>query len=211
MVYRYMISLVLAYIFFFILMKIWLHYLTNPYRSSQENDNSKSALDIPDILPDSLSIPQKVGSSFGGHGGQFGGGGASGGWNVESNTLNTAPSQMPGKGSDLSIDLDLPDEGGMILIPLILLLLALLGGGLYLVYQAPVIISEAAFDFILAASLFNRARKMDHPNWAGSVFKFTVLPFLFSLVIFLTLSILFVRTCPEATKLPEVLKLCIFK
>lgn len=57
------------------------------------------------------------------------------------------------------------------------------GAGVYLVYEAPFILSEAAFEFILAASLVRGTKRIDSSDWVGSVFKTTSIPFIVTLSI----------------------------
>jgi hypothetical protein len=52
------------------------------------------------------------------------------------------------------------DEGAVLLILFTLLLLVIMGGGIYLIYEAPVILSEAAFELVFASSLIKRAKKL---------------------------------------------------
>ena len=71
----------------------------------------------------------------------------SGGWTDAGSVTETASSvgdaASEAAGEAVS---GLTDEGGIILIPLVILLVVLFGGGIYLIYEAPVIISEAAFE-----------------------------------------------------------------
>ena len=97
----------------------------------------------------------------------------------------------------------------MLLIPLALLLLALLGGGIYLIYEAPVIISEAAFELILATSLINSAKRIDNPDWVGSVLGSTLPAFMFTLFATVIMGSVLMYYCPKATKLIEVVRLCL--
>lgn len=47
------------------------------------------------------------------------------------------------------------------------------GAGVYLLYEAPFILSEAAFEFVLAASLVSGTKRIDSSDWMGSVLKTT--------------------------------------
>ena len=73
--------------------------------------------------------------------------------------------------------MDLGDEG-IVLILLALLVLVIFGAGAYLIYAAPEILSEAAFQALLAAGLIKASREITRKGWMGSVFKATVVPFL---------------------------------
>ncbi len=41
------------------------------------------------------------------------------------------------------------------------------GAGAYIMYQAPEIISDAAFEFLLAASLMKKMKSMESACWKG--------------------------------------------
>jgi hypothetical protein len=73
------------------------------------------------------------------------------------------------------------DEGGLALVivlgVLAVLLFSVLGVGIFLIWQAPAILAEAAFNAVLAASLARSTKRMHEPDWVGSVFKATWKPF----------------------------------
>ncbi|MEW6600575.1 MAG: hypothetical protein AB1499_06355, partial [Nitrospirota bacterium] len=158
------------------------------------------------------------GSVVTGHGGQFGGGGASGMWEscheAASHTIAESMNVMESV-SDAAGDTvgeaasGVAEEGGLLLIPVALLLICLFGGGIYLIYEAPLIISEAAFELILATSLIKSASRIDNPDWAGSVLRSTLPAFIFTLFATIVMSAILMYYCPKATKLLEVVKLCI--
>lgn len=92
------------------------------------------------------------------------------------------------------------------MIVLGVILVIIFGAGVYLVYQAPIILSEVAFDFLLATSLIRSSRKIDSPDWAGSVFRATWIPFLLVLIITVGFALFIDSLFPGATKLSEILK-----
>jgi len=93
-----------------------------------------------------------------------------------------------------------------VLIVLGLFLAAIFGAGLYLAYSAPVILSEAAFEALMATSLIKATKRMDDPDWMGSVFRSTIGPFLIILVLALLLAGTIESYWPNADKLMDVLK-----
>ncbi len=205
---RYVIVLIFAYGCFFILMKLWLHYLTEPYRKSKIGENLVDAADaITRILDFS---PTSSAPKISGHGGEFGGGGASGEW-VEAGGIAETASTVGETATEAAGEAvsGLADEGGIILIPLILFLIVLLGGGIYLIYEAPVIFSEAAFELILATTLIKRARSIDNPNWMGSVFRATWPAFALTLVITVAAGWVLMTYCPQAIKMTDAFRYCI--
>jgi hypothetical protein len=112
-------------------------------------------------------------------------------------------------GGSGSFDIDLDDGIGVIivLILLALLLIAVFGVGAYLIYQAPAILSEIAFDSVLAVSLVRKSKKMQDPDWIGSVFKATWKQFaiilLFALIAGIAIHVIF----PDMTKLSDIYRI----
>jgi hypothetical protein len=205
---RFIVVLIFAYFCFFILMKLWLHYLTDPYRKSKIAENLVDAADAITSIPD--FSPTSSAPNMSGHGGEFGGGGASGAWTEAGGVAETASpvgeTATEAAGEAVS---GLADEGGIILIPLIIILIALFGGGIYLIYEAPVIISEAAFELILATTLIKKARSIDNPNWIGSVFRATWPAFALTLVITVIAGWALMTYCPQAVKITDAFRYCI--
>ena len=202
---RYVIVLMLAYASFFILMKLWLHYLTGAHRKHCMAENLMDAADAVIDIPDFSSADSL--SNMAGHGGEFGGGGASGGWadaGCVSETASTVGESATGAAGDALSGL--ADEGGIVLIPLIIFLIVLFGGSIYLIYEAPVIISEAAFQLVLATALIKRAKKIDKADWIGSVFRATWPAFALTFVITMTAGWVVMTYCPQAIKITDVLK-----
>jgi len=205
---RFVLVLIFAYVCFFILMKLWLHYLTEPYRRSRIAENLIDAADAITGIPDFSSIssaPNMIG-----HGGEFGGGGASGAW-ADAGSVTEIASTVSDTATEATGEAvsGLADEGGIILIPLIIFLIVLFGGGIYLIYEAPVIISEAAFELVLATTLIKKARAIDNPNWMGSVFRSTWPAFLLTGIITIIAGWALMRHCPQATKISEVFRFCL--
>lgn len=216
MLIRYPIAVVGAYLMFFLGVRVWLWYI-NVTRASA---SFKSSLDVTDGV--NFDVPTfngrgiTSGVEFGG--GHSGGAGATGsfdglstdhsdltgGIDLSNGSGDTAAS---GVGHVLGAVAD-TDEGGIILlvvgILLAIFLAAIFGVGAYLIYQAPNILSEAAFDFVLAGSLIKRSRMMDDPDWTGSVFRATVVPFAVILLLSVALSWTIIEYLPECTKMHDV-------
>ncbi len=87
-----------------------------------------------------------------------------------------------------------------------ILLAIVFGAGLFLVYQAPFILSEAAFDFILSAGLIKYVKKMNSVEWQGTVFGATWKPFLLVLVIALVAALVIHANYPAAHKFAEIIE-----
>jgi len=81
----------------------------------------------------------------------------------------------------------------------------LVGASVYLIYEAPFILSEAAFEFILAASLVRGTKRIDSADWMGSVFKTTALPFIVTLAVATLAGYLMHLYFPGVTRISELL------
>jgi len=213
MVIRFAIVTILAYLCFFILMRLWLYYLTSPYQKGERNKNiSDSVVGIINV-PD-FSLSSGNGPDIVGHGGSSGGGGASGSWDNAGDSPALAVSEgaagntgsSGGSSGDILSGLD---DSAVIIIALLFILAAIFGSGIYLIYQAPDIFSEAAFQIILAAGLIKRTKQITNPSWEGSVFRHTWIPFAITLVVTIIAAWILMIHCPQATKISEVIRLCI--
>jgi hypothetical protein len=219
---RYPLAVLFSYLAFFVFVKIWLLYI----RKNQ-------VMDVTDIVDVPMNITESSGGETGAllkpGGGEFGGGGASGSFTtseelsaslvINGNRLegiselsNSATSGME-EGTSVAGEAagSVFEDGGILLIVLGALLALIFGAGIYLVYQAPMILSEAAFDFLLASSLIRGARKLDRPDWMGGIFKTTWAPFVSILVLSFLFAFAVHRLCPQATKFSEVFGFCLFQ
>ncbi len=180
---RYPLTVAFAYLVFFISVKLWLKYVAVSPPAKKAYENSLDAVD----LATNISFPGPSGGTFHGGGGAFDGGGASDSFGDASATLADGIDTSGGIDDAISdaagdvVSGALGDEGGVVAIVVFAALAAVLavvvGAGAYLVYEAPFILSEAAFEFILAAGLLRGARRIDESDWVGSVFKTTWIPF----------------------------------
>jgi hypothetical protein len=188
---RFPLTVTLAYLVFLALVKIWL-YLISKAPASQVVDNIGDALtpDFP-LLDLSSSMP----SAFTGGGGSFDGGGASDGFG-----------DVVGGTAD-AVD----DEGGLALVVVLsllaVLLFSVLGGAAYLIWEGPAILSEAAFNALLAASLVKSSRRMNEPDWLGSVFKATWKPFSAILTFSLLAGWAMHHYLPKAVQIADVIRM----
>jgi hypothetical protein len=104
----------------------------------------------------------------------------------------------------------LGDEGGLVGIVVLAVIgtvvAIVLGAGVYMIYEAPFILSEAAFEVVLAASLVRSSRTMNDPDWIGSVFRTTWIPFGISLLIAWIGAIVIHSNYPEVTRISELMR-----
>jgi hypothetical protein len=102
------------------------------------------------------------------------------------------------------------DELGAV-IALVVLIAAVFGSATYVVYQAPELMLEAAFEFFLAAGLFRRANRISKEGWAMPVFKGTWAPFAIVFFISLGFGSWIHSNCPNARSYSEMKEICLSK
>ncbi|MBL8020280.1 MAG: hypothetical protein JNM27_11490 [Leptospirales bacterium] len=212
---RYVLNVLVSYVFFLIFIKVWLLYI------SPDRKPESSSSDLPsDIVPDlsgGVSMPTApISETFQAAGGNFGGAGSSGSWTEAGDVSKVVSESGPASAvkSGLDLDLSIPDvdEGIvplLILLALGLLLAAVFGGAVFLVYQAPTILSEVALEFMLSAGLIKSARSMSSGSWIGSVLSRTWIPFSLITALAGVLGFVIGSFCPGAEKLLEAIKACV--
>jgi hypothetical protein len=97
------------------------------------------------------------------------------------------------------------DDDGMVLVAIGLLLAVIFGSSLYLIYDAPHILSDAAFNFLLASSLIRGYKTITKPDWIGSVLKSTYLPFIIVLAVSFGAAWIIHSHYPQLTKISDLL------
>lgn len=224
-VIRYPLAVLFSYFVFFILIKLWLKYLavTNVQQVREKKSplgDALSNIDIP-TCGDSGGSFSGSGGHFAGGGGQFSGGGASGGFDHVGVLITEGPGNtvVEHGGSALGDTVGdvageavsaLGDEGGLVGIVVLAVIgtvvAIVLGAGVYMIYEAPFILSEAAFEVVLAASLVRSSRAMNDPDWIGSVFRTTRLPFGISLLIAWVGAMVIHSYYPEVTRISELMR-----
>ncbi len=216
MIIRYPIAVVCSYLAFFGFMKLWLAYISSSAYRKSLSETAGDGLGNIDIPLSSSGSSFHIPRPFSGQGGRFGGGGASGFFDgnpaetaqqAVSSTVSKTADSLGGKTADAAGGAlsDIFDDAGKILIILGVLIAVIFGAGIYLVYQAPVILTDAAFNFLLATSLVRNAKRINDPDWIGSVFKETVWPFVIVLFVAVALAYVAQSAMPQATKLSQVI------
>ena len=219
MAWRYAIAVGAAYAVFLGLIRLWLRYVA--FCVSKRTNSDLDWLGSFDFSGGgvSISLPSSSGSGassttdvFESGGGRFGGGGASGSWaepssapmrSVMASTSNSSSSSSSHGGKLLGFDLDLDEDFGLIILVLVLAL-AIVIAAFWLIWVAPVILSEAAFQTALAAALARKTKTMTRDSaWVGSVVKTTILPFLVVLAAAVALGWYAHSHCPSATRLSD--------
>jgi len=210
---RYPVTVLFAYLVFFSAIKIWLWLMTDAPVSSSSDTGSN--------LVDGFNIPLPSGGSgelpFSGGGGAFDGGGASAGFG---NTLGEMASGVGNSGGSVGdvvsgagdvVGGAMEDEGGLLLVIVLgllaVLLFSVVGAGVFLIWQAPAILAEAAFDAVLATTLVRSTRRMKEPDWMGSIFKATWKPFAVVLALTIVAGWAMHHYIPEAARMMDVVRL----
>lgn len=217
---RYPLAVLFAYLIFFVSVKLWLKYIASTPTKQNVHNNS---LDAGDLLPDMpISFPSDGFIPFHGGGGSFDGGGATDSFGDVGNAFTDSGSDVLSGGIDTGggigdavgdvvggVAEGLGDEGGFVAVVVIGIFAAIMavviGASVYLIYEAPFILSEAAFEFILAASLVRGSKRIDSADWMGSVFKTTAIPFFVTLALATLAGYLMHLFFPEVTRISELL------
>ncbi|HEX2062032.1 MAG TPA: hypothetical protein VHK90_14920 [Thermoanaerobaculia bacterium] len=189
---RYGLAVCAAYLVFLFLIKLWLIYI----RLSRESiDISVDGIEI--FVRGIGETVEKIGG-----GGRFGGAGASGEWG---DVVAAPVKAVKGGGGNKGCGIDLGggDEGCVVVL-LVLLVFGIFVAGVYLIYTAPVLLADAAFEAALAGALARRARKVESQGWVATVWRATVWPFLGVLALSVALGWAAQKECPEARKLGDV-------
>lgn len=220
---RYPLAVIFAYLIFFISVKLWLKYVTPVPVTQKAHSNSP---ELGDVLPDfPISGPSgssfNIGEVFNG-GGEFSGAGASGNFGDIQTAFTDSGTSVLSSGIDSgggigdavgdvageAVSSALGDEGGVVAVVVFAALAAIMavvvGAGVYLVYEAPFVLSEAAFEFILAASLVRGTRRIDSADWIGSIFKTTSIPFIVTLVFATLAGYLMHHYFPDVTRISDL-------
>lgn len=217
---RYPLAVVFAYLLFFVWVKLWLKFLVPVPAGRTGRDSSGGWFNIGGGSSSSGSSGGS-GKGFGGGGGNFGGAGATGGFAESaavltegaaaetaaagSETGSSAASAAGDAVGDAASALDVDDPKGCLVALALLAIAALIcGAGIYLVYQAPFILSEAAFQALLAGGLARRARRLEQGDWLGSLFKATWIPFALTLLLSLLAGWLIHHYFPGVTRISEL-------
>lgn len=214
--WRWPLALLAAYGAFLLGLRVWLSYVG---LGRYLDDRSSLELDLPDVGFSSSgggSGGVTGGSGWIGDaiesagGGRFGGAGASG----DFSELVGGGSVGSGSSSGISLpNIDLPDVGGddgclpIIVLGIILALLAaVFGVGVYLVWQAPLMLAEVAFEAALAGGLVRSARKVSNPGWVGGALGASWKQFALILLFTVATAILAEKYAPEAHSLPQAIQ-----
>ncbi|MEP7084578.1 MAG: hypothetical protein ABI854_07540 [Betaproteobacteria bacterium] len=226
MLLRYPAALLVSYGAFFLGVRIWLAYvgvapLAVGRRTSSLVDGAGDGT--------GFGLPSWRGSgsasSLRGGGGDFGGGGASASFAADSGSLSSAASNTGiaparaaawfassgnGGGKGGGLDFDLGDGDGWLVVLLLIIVATLLssvfGVVIYLVYSAPAVLADVAFQAMLAGGLIKSAQRWRDACWERSLLRSTWIPFAIVFALAVATAALAVRLFPAAHTLPEVIR-----
>ena len=216
---RYGLAVFLAYAAFVGFIKIWLTYVELCGR--RKTSGGDAWFDCVNFSGGGTSSSASD-LSFSGAGGKFGGGGASGSWDSGSDSatprLATAvvapqPQQSTSSSSTSSSSKSSSKSGGgggvddlgeLVLVLLIIaLVLAVVASFIWIVYAAPVILSEVVFNAALAGALARHTHRATCGEWIGGVVKKTAVPFLLILGLSIAMGWWAQHICPNALRLRD--------
>jgi hypothetical protein len=220
-IFRYPLAVFVSYLAFLGFMRLWLYYI-----SPSRKDAVDSGSSICDFGGDGGSMEP---APVTGHGGEFGGGGASGSFDGPSDGADSASlgaaiptgSQTAGStgssGGSLLGDIgdavggsgDSDSSVGLLIVVVIvaaILIAAIFGTIGFLIWQGSSLLCQVAFQFLLAANLRRRSKTIVHPGWCGSVLRLTWKPFGMILLLVILLASLIQIYFADCTKLSDVIR-----
>jgi hypothetical protein len=186
--WRYALSVLGAYGFFFLLVRMWVWYAAGVAVQLSLPGLRGDVVEAADFLPGSISGE----AGFAGfHGGDAGGGGAS--------DLFDAPLSSTSGGGAVDLDSGIDfDDGFWILLVLAVLIIIVAGAGGYLIWMAPEILPEVALECAVGAGLV-RQLKSAEAGWAGRLLRKTWIPLLIVMAVAYFVGVFIQGTCPGAT------------
>ncbi|MGZ4969957.1 MAG: hypothetical protein ACXV7H_10555 [Methylobacter sp.] len=147
------------------------------------------------------------GTSYSGKGGDFGGGGASGSFDTQSENLLI----IGDSGSSVGDALGTVAEAEELAIPLFVLALisAMVISSLlmlyFMVYSAPALFAELLVDGALSASLYLRLRGLEPRHWLETALRHTAMPFALAAAITSASGWAMALYAPEAHSIGDVI------
>lgn len=214
---RYAVALVMAYLAFLLGVRLWLAYTGYTGRILPARRGSRLLGDtgLPDFGGGGGSGGGVELPGFRGGGGGSGGGGASTSFGGGSPTptaqaLAISSSSPPANASSGSHGssgggIDLGDDG-WVLILLVGLVLAVVGGIAWIVYAAPTILADAAFAGMLSAGLVRSTKHIASGGWVASVVGHTWIAFAIVFVLAIAFAVVAQNRFPEARTLLDVVR-----
>lgn len=209
---RWGLAVFVSYGAFFGLVRLWVLYVRR-HRGGEASGPDLAGVDVPGWAPSSGGGGGGA-AGFQPGGGQMGGGGASASFEGDAIPARGGGGTGGGrggggKGSWLGrLDFDIDGEGLVVLIALAVLVLTVVVAGGYVIYVAPEILSEVAFQTVLAGPLARRGRRLEADGWTGGVLRRTVIPFLVVLAVAVGAAAVAHWACPAGATVLQKLAQC---
>ena len=167
---RYPVAALAGYLLFLFVIRLWLWSTVQSRTQSNSTSFSQHSLDLLDgNTPVVFPSMSNSSSGYRGGGGKFSGGGSSGSWGESS----ASGSGRGGGSTGSSID----GDNALAIIAVVALVAVFAGSAVYLIYSAPTILGESAFQAAFAGILAKRARSIHAGGWLDSILKSTWKPF----------------------------------
>lgn len=203
MALRYFVASITGYAAFFGLVRAWLWYVTEDAMAelAPEHEPDEVALAIdPEAPPRSGDAPRPlVGATSSSR--------RSSGGNIDLPSVNLGGGSSGGGGS---FDADGDGCVAILIIGIVVVVAAaLFGAAGYVIYQAPALLGEAAFELLLASVLARSSRRVTRDGWSGSVLSATWKPALALAVVATLGGFAAQRLCPGETTMRGVIKQCV--
>jgi hypothetical protein len=198
--WRYLIAAVLGYFTFVALIRAWI----SLHRGEDLPDAPLE--DVPFGVPDLVG---RAGSNaartmFGG--GRSGGGGASMSWHSAPARprpyVGSGSSDAVGEGIDWAPD----DAKGWLVVAAGFVALAGLIASAYVVYLAPTLLAEVAFDAAIVSALYQRIDKRFRGDWMTTVVRHTWIPALVVTILVTALGFLIQAVLPAADSIGDIFR-----
>ncbi|AXW63745.1 hypothetical protein CJO94_18075 (plasmid) [Ralstonia solanacearum] len=189
--WRYGVATLAAWLAMLAAFKLWLAYagFTNAHRPRRARDGSGIDPDLP--LPGGAGQSASRLDPVGGHGGSFGGGGASGDFEPLAET--DSASLLGDVGGSVADGLSSADEFlpvALVIAIVVAIAAACLGVLTYCYAQGPMLLSEAAFEVLLAGGLVRTARRAHQADWLRTVVRKTAIPWMIVLTCAIAIGLL---------------------
>jgi hypothetical protein len=219
---RYPLAVIFSYLVFFFCIKLWMNYIgaMNDSKDALADSFAYSGPSAGSNIPNPLSLIKGGAGQISDEGlvpggGDFLGAGASGSFSDPQVVLAAAvsPDSSAGQeaaggiGKKIGKAADALGDDNFILAALILLALVVtifISAG-FLLYGAPTILAEAAFQGVLATSLIKKTHTISDQSWAGSIFKVTWKPFAGTFAIAFFCGLVLHKFFPKAIRLADIL------
>jgi hypothetical protein len=213
MAIRYPIAVGLAYLVFIGLVALWLRRYRLRARVRPEGKGAHVDLDVLDVPLDQLwsgvPEPEVETSGFGGGGGFSGAGGGSA-WGEGPTSFSNVAHASLSHGASVDGHGDFGDfdvgEGALWLIPVLIVGAIVLGGVIWVVYVAPILLAELLLDAGLSAGLYKRLMREERRSWLTTAVSTTWIPAFLVAVMLSVAGTIMHMVYPDATSIGIVAK-----